>query len=256
MTTSVVSRRCCLQWSLATLLARPSWSAERGTAFEARGLTFRADDGGMDRTVLATIGRELERRTSAPAVKEPVILTLGGDGIFDSPLLYAAGSSAIDPLGSDGQRQLRAFFALGGLLVLDDRDGGSGAAGGPFSRSVVRELGAVLPEASPLELDESHVLFRSFYLLRRVVGAKGSSPSLRAVARGNRIDAVIFRHDLSSALATHGSRWLVALDDSEREQAIRLAINLAMYSLCSTYKDDQVHAPFLMRRRAGGFPRR
>jgi hypothetical protein len=23
-----------------------------------------------------------------------------------------------------------------------------------------------------------------------------------------------------------------------------------MYSLCSTYKDDQVHAPFLMRRRA------
>ena len=26
---------------------------------------------------------------------------------------------------------------------------------------------------------------------------------------------------------------------------------LAMYVLCSNYKDDQVHAPFLMRRRAG-----
>jgi len=32
--------------------------------------------------------------------------------------------------------------------------------------------------------------------------------------------------------------------------AIRLAVNIAMYVLCSNYKDDQVHAPFLMRRRA------
>jgi hypothetical protein len=29
-----------------------------------------------------------------------------------------------------------------------------------------------------------------------------------------------------------------------------LAVNIAMYVLCSDYKDDQVHAPWLMRRRA------
>jgi hypothetical protein len=38
--------------------------------------------------------------------------------------------------------------------------------------------------------------------------------------------------------------------DVQREHAIRLAVNIAMYVLCSNYKDDQVHAPFLMRRRA------
>jgi hypothetical protein len=27
-------------------------------------------------------------------------------------------------------------------------------------------------------------------------------------------------------------------------------VNIAMYVLCTNYKDDQVHAPFLMRRRA------
>jgi hypothetical protein len=27
-----------------------------------------------------------------------------------------------------------------------------------------------------------------------------------------------------------------------------------MYVLCSNYKDDQVHAPFLMRRRSSGQP--
>jgi hypothetical protein len=38
--------------------------------------------------------------------------------------------------------------------------------------------------------------------------------------------------------------------DVQREHAIRLAVNVAMYVLCSNYKDDQVHAAFLMRRRA------
>jgi len=44
--------------------------------------------------------------------------------------------------------------------------------------------------------------------------------------------------------------------DGQREHAVRLAVNIAMYVLCSNYKDDQVHAPFLMRRRAlvGGPP--
>jgi hypothetical protein len=42
--------------------------------------------------------------------------------------------------------------------------------------------------------------------------------------------------------------------EPQREQAIRLAINIAMYVLCSNYKDDQVHAQFLMRRRAGASP--
>jgi ribosomal protein S9 len=35
----------------------------------------------------------------------------------------------------------------------------------------------------------------------------------------------------------------------QREEAIRLAVNLAMYLLCSDYKDDQVHAAWLMRHR-------
>jgi hypothetical protein len=35
---------------------------------------------------------------------------------------------------------------------------------------------------------------------------------------------------------------------------VRLAVNIAMYVLCSNYKDDQVHAPFLMRRRASTAP--
>ena len=38
------------------------------------------------------------------------------------------------------------------------------------------------------------------------------------------------------------------------EYAVRLAVNLSMYVLCSNYKDDQVHAQALMRRRGRSVP--
>ena len=49
-------------------------------------------------------------------------------------------------------------------------------------------------------------------------------------------------------------RSVVPGGDLQRERAIRLAVNIAMYVLCSNYKDDQVHAPFLMRRRTLSSP--
>ena len=54
-------------------------------------------------------------------------------------------------------------------------------------------------------------------------------------------------------LARDGSTWAFEVSPGgsvQRQNAIRLAVNLAMYVLCSDYKDDQVHAPWLMRRRA------
>ncbi len=35
----------------------------------------------------------------------------------------------------------------------------------------------------------------------------------------------------------------------QREKSIRLGVNVAMYALCLDYKEDQVHIPFIMKRR-------
>ena len=37
--------------------------------------------------------------------------------------------------------------------------------------------------------------------------------------------------------------------DEQREKAFRLGVNLAMYATCLDYKTDQVHVPFILRRR-------
>ena len=66
-------------------------------------------------------------------------------------------------------------------------------------------------------------------------------------------------HDLAGALSRDNlgsySFPVTPGGDAQREQAFRFAVNLVMYALCLDYKDDQVHAPFIMRRRGGGaFP--
>jgi hypothetical protein len=72
------------------------------------------------------------------------------------------------------------------------------------------------------------------------------------VLTGKSLSVLFLEHDLLGALARSGEGWTHAPDSSEprhREFAVRFAVNIAMYALCSDYKNDQVHAPYIMRRR-------
>ena len=54
-----------------------------------------------------------------------------------------------------------------------------------------------------------------------------------------------------------GDNWSFPIEGGDleaRQRVIRLAVNIAMYVLCSDYKDDQVHAGELMRRRGRATP--
>lgn len=139
-------------------------------------------------------------------------------------------------------------------MFVDDAEPESGA----FLRSAKRELSRVLPDAAPLPLGQEHVIHHSFYLLRRPVGRVEGPSHLEGIVRGGHTQVVFSSHDVAGALARGPSGiWslpVVPRGDEQRERAIRLAVNIAMYVLCSTYKDDQVHAPSLMRRRALDHP--
>jgi hypothetical protein len=96
-------------------------------------------------------------------------------------------------------------------------------------------------------------LYKSYYLLDRPVGRVEGPAFLEAVTSGKTLRVLLSSHDLLGALAQHpggGFRFPVEPGGQrQRELATRLAVNLAMYVLCLDYKDDQVHAEELMRRR-------
>jgi len=197
---------------------------------------------------LAQWSWELIRRTSAPGRLHPDRVAADAPGLLAEPFCVWAGERAIQPLSAAEQRGLRGFFELGGVLFVDDGQ----PEVGDFGRSVRAELAQVLPEVPLAPLPERHVIYKSYYLVDRPVGRVQGPPTLEAMMRGQKVQVLLSSHDLLGALARDsGGTYLFAVEGDAvvRQQAIRLAVNIAMYVLCSDYKDDQVHAEELMRRR-------
>jgi hypothetical protein len=197
---------------------------------------------------------ELVRRTSAPARLHPSVVHADDLAVVSGPFLYWSGEIETAPLSGPEIGGLRHFFSLGGVMLVDDAGVDEHGNAGGFGRSTRRELARVLPDSTPVALSVEHVIFRTFYFLRRAEGRIEGTQSLDAIVRGGQAQVLFSEHDLGGALArSHSGNWerpVVPGGEPQRERAIRLAVNIAMYVLCSNYKDDQVHAPYLMRRRA------
>ncbi len=200
---------------------------------------------------------ELVRRTSAPARLVPGEVAADDPKLLAEPFLVWPGETDIAPLSTQEVEGLRRFIELGGLLVVDD----SAPETGVFGRAARREVLRALPE-SPLvkliahadaDIAEEHVIYKSYYLLDRPFGRVQGPPYVEAIVRGRDAQVLFLEQDLLGALARSPEgtwRFPCEPDGAEqREYAVRFAVNLAMYVLCSDYKDDQVHARELMQRR-------
>jgi hypothetical protein len=192
---------------------------------------------------------ELATRTSAPARQEPTTVRADDPTIVAEPFALWGGDADVPPLTEREVSGLRRFIALGGILLVDDFAPESGA----FGHAVKRELRRVVPDGSPIAIGPENVVFKSFYLIRRAVGRVEGPPRLEAIVRGGVPQVIFSAHDLAGALARGASGThpipVTPGGEPQRERAVRLAVNIAMYVLCSTYKDDRVHESFLKRHR-------
>lgn len=237
---------------LSTLLLSSSVRAMgQSGAFSARRLlTTRSSRSSERDSALSQWGRELVRRTSAPAVFEPSKVAADSPALLDEPFVVWSDDSDPGELTLGERRHLEAFLRLGGVLLVDDSQPESGV----FSAAARRELRRILPESPPITLEPSHVIFKSFYLVKRPMGRVAGPPRVDGIVRGRLPQVLFLSCDLLGALATRqdGSfRFEISAQlPQQRELAIRFAVNLAMFVLCSDYKDDQVHAEWIMRRRS------
>ena len=248
-----MSRREVLK-ALVASVAAGLWSGEalafgEEGAFHPRLLAL--DDQPQRADAKAAAGRwawEVVRRTSAPG--RVSVEAVPPARLLEEPFVIWTGDVAPRPLSHSTVRRLREYLRMGGTLVVDDRD----PTGGKFLTEAKKQLHRVLPDSAVISLPEDHVLFKTFYLLDGPSGRVGGPGALKGIVRGKNLQVIFLEHDLLGALARteDGSSWAYPVGPGgaeQREAAIRLSVNIAMYLLCSDYKDDQVHAPFLMRRR-------
>ena len=201
---------------------------------------------------LKRLAWEIDKRTSIDVELEPALVTPTSETLHETPFLYLAGEREIELPSPAGIEALRRFLTFGGFLLIDSAEG---STDGAFDGSVRKLIAAIYPQpAKGLEIIAAeHVVYKSFYLLDKPLGRLAIAPAMEGIVREDRIVAAYVANDLGGAWARDDfGNYDFPCEpggDKQRELAFRMGVNLVMYALCLDYKADQVHVPFIMKRR-------
>jgi len=157
-------------------------------------------------------------------------------------------------LPSDGEvALLRRFLRSGGTLFVDNSESnlsGDRGAASAFEHSIKAYLSKLLPSDPLKEIPRDHVLYKSFYLLDSPAGLTRTRPYLEGIELNKRLAVISSQNNFLGAFARDDlGTWSHEMDGRAREMSFRFGVNLVMYALCLDYKDDQVHLPFILRKR-------
>ena len=201
-------------------------------------------------TGLRRLAWEVDKRTSVDIALDPVLIRLADRALFEHPFLYLGGDQAFELPPSVEIDRLRLFLLYGGFLLIDSADA---RPGGGFDQSVRRLVASLLPKNPLQKLKLEHTVGKSFYLLDRPVGRVAAVPYLEGVEQDGRLMLLYGQNDLAGAWSRDNfGQWEFAVypgGDHQRELAMRWGVNILMYALCLDYKADQVHIPFILKRR-------
>jgi len=250
-----MKRREFLRWlggAALALAARPRGAQAMGdrSRFTIGQLIYQGGNWNPRPAGLRRLLWEVDKRTSIDTRADPVTLRVDDKALFQHPMLWLAGDRAF-PLPSEADlARLRRHLGLGGFLVIDSSEA---REGGGFDKSARELTAALFPRRALAKLPDTHVIYKSFYLVPSPVGRVLVQPYLEAVEEGGRALVIYSQNDLSGAWARDNfGRWeheCYPGGEIQREHSFRVGINLVMYALCQDYKSDQVHVPFILKRR-------
>lgn len=213
-------------------------------------LRLDGEQGGARVSELERLAWEVKQRTSVEVAPQATVLQASDAALFAHPLVYLTGDRAFALPDEAVLKRWRRFLTFGGLLWID---GAEARAGQGFDRSVRQLLRALLPESALVRLSREHAIYKSFYLLDRAVGRLALVPELEGIERDGRLLVVYGQNDLGGAWSRDAfGQWernVYPGGERQRELAIRWGINIVIYALCLDYKADQVHIPFVLKRR-------
>ena len=199
---------------------------------------------------LSRLAWEISKRTSietSPAVKS---IGLADPDLFRYPFAVLSSDQSFPAPAENEIAELRRYLSYGGFLLVDDA---SATRGGAFEQSARQLVSRIVPGAQLGRVPRDHVLYKSFYLLDGPAGRLAATPDLLALELGGRLAVLYSGNDLVGALARDSlGAWEFEVTpggELQREKSVRLGVNVAMYALCLDYKEDQVHIPFIMKRR-------
>ncbi|KAF0125501.1 MAG: hypothetical protein FD189_2077 [Elusimicrobia bacterium] len=198
----------------------------------------------------------IRRNTSVEPDNEVLRLSPDAPLLYYRPFLTLSCGKAPRALAYQEIAALRLYIAGGGTLLLNNS---SGARRGSFEAWAGRLAGLLLPGAALEPLPAGHPLFKSFFLARGRGGRFDVQAAPEAAFYAGRAAILYSANDLAGIwpVSPAGAPVYPCLPggEAQRLEGRRLFLNMVMYSLTGSYKEDAVHQPFLlekMRRLAAG----
>lgn len=175
-------------------------------------------------------------------------VTLSEDDTFKTPFLYLSGDGKM-MFSEQEKSSLKKFLQGGGLLIVDDASGRLNSA---FDRSIRQLFLDILPFNPLTKLPPAAPIYRSFYLIKKLSGLYDTSNSMEGIYLNNRLCVIYSRNNLLGVWDKDErgvwSNMPSPGGEPQRFEAIKLMVNIIMYSVTGTYKLDRVHEPFIERK--------
>lgn len=191
---------------------------------------------------------ETGRRTSIDVARDATPVKISDAGLFEQPLLLLTGSGPFAELPAKERALLVKHLRMGGLLWVDAQSPDDG-----FMTSVKRELTAMFPREKLTPLEKDHVLYKSYYILDGVVGRTANAPRALGLEIASRLLVIVTECDVLGAFERDRiGTWRFECEpggERQRERAMRFGVNVVMVATCLDYKSDQVHIPFIMKKK-------
>jgi len=177
-----------------------------------------------DRTSLVRLQERLQREFGVVAGKDRKVVKLTDEDLFSYPMLFMCGHGNV-VFSDEEAKRLRVYLERGGFLWASDDYG--------MDASLRREMKKVFPEQVFVELPLSHPIYHKPYEfpngLPKIHEHAGGPPHGYALFVKDRIAVFYdFNTDIGDGLEAPGIH-----DDppEKREQAFRMAVNIAFYAL-------------------------
>lgn len=183
--------------------------------------------GGKKELSFLKLSEEVENRTSVELANEPKIFRK--NNFVNMPWLWVRNLSFTSP------NTLAQWIKKGGMLLIEGKTNIEAITKKTFNRE----------SSSWQSIPLDHELMRSFYLLAALPPCQGRN--WRGFIFAGRLAVVVIPYRLLSFLSDQKEN-VSCLKPSDREQQVRIFVNILMVSLATDYKKDQIHLPEILKR--------
>jgi hypothetical protein len=192
---------------------------------------------------LETLSAALKEKTSV----EPagvVQLDLEKDELNFFPFIYWPITPETKPLSENAERKVQNYINSGGVILFDTRNSDSRSRSALALQRLMKNI-----NVKPLvPMNSDHTLTKTFYLMSNMPGTDAEGTIWVEQQENNDPENV-------SSVIIGSKNWVSAWagmshapGSQEREDAIRSGVNIVMYALTGTYKDDLSHVPEILKR--------